>query len=150
MKKMSKTRKRLTFAFVVAAALLLVTVYAFADTVQPGSENDPVVTQSYVDAKIQALKDSQGSGSVGFQTKELTAGQKLIGKEGTQIILRSGDAKVIGNAANGISDITIGKDVMNGAAVSTNHLLLIPRDDGRGITAVSDIWVMVSGGYTVQ
>lgn len=148
MNGMSKKRKRLVLACAVAAVLLLAMGRAFADTSQPGSENDPVVTQSYVDSKIQELKDSQAS--AGFQTKELTAGQKLIGKEGTEVILRSGEAKVIGNATNGISDITVGKDLMNGTNISTNHLMLIPRDDGRGITAVSDTWVMVSGGFVIQ
>jgi len=41
-------------------------------------------------------------------------------------------------------------DLMTGSQVVTNHLLLVPRNDGRGITAVTDIWVMVRGTYTVQ
>mgnify|MGYP006920928333 FL=1 len=81
---------------------------------------------------------------------QLTAGQKLIGSEGTEIILRSGEATAIDNGANGVSDITAGADLMTGTQVAVSHLLLVPRSDGRGITAITDIWVMVRGDYEIN
>ena len=104
----------------------------------PGSETDPVVTKSYVDSKVS------------YTPVRLDAGQKLIGDEGTEVILRSGEATAIDNGANGISDITAGKDLMTGYTVAANHLLLIPRKDGRGIAVSTEAWVMVRGNYTVQ
>lgn len=104
----------------------------------PGSEDDPVVSKSYVDAKTS------------FSPIELKEGQKLIGGEGAEIILRSGEATAIGNGENGVSDLTAGADLMTGDQVGLNHMLLAPRDDGRGITALTEAWVMVRGDYTVQ
>ena len=104
----------------------------------PGSETDPVVTKSYVDSKVS------------YQPVRLEAGQKLIGDEGTEVILRSGEATAIDNGANGVSDITAGSDLMTGNRVAANHLLLIPRKDGRGIAVSTEAWVMIRGNYTIQ
>ena len=104
----------------------------------PGSEEDPVVTKSYVDAKT------------GYLALKMEAGQTLIGAEGTELILRSGEATAIDNGANGVSDMTGGADLMTGNKVLLNHLLLIPRSDGRGIAVSTEAWVMVRGNYTIQ
>lgn len=143
-------QKRWMIAAALMVGLLCMAVYAFADAGTPGSETDPVVTKSYVDAKIAELSGGSSGGGQTFTAKQLLAGQKMIGKEGTQIILRSGEATAIGNASNGVSDLTSGQDLMTGAPLSPNHLLLIPREDSRGIAATTEIWVMVSGGYTIQ
>ncbi|MBE6034225.1 MAG: hypothetical protein E7222_05935 [Clostridiales bacterium] len=131
-------KKSIIVSIVTILVMVLGISIVMAATDQPGSESDPVVTKSYVDSKTS------------FSPISLTAGQKLIGGEGTEIILRSGEATAIDNGANGISDLTVGMDLMTGSQVVTNHLLLVPRNDGRGITAVTDIWVMVRGTYTVQ
>ena len=133
-------RKR-TFIMAIIAALVLGMLcgYAvFGASDGPGTDSDPLVSKSYVDTKLT------------YTPIQLTAGQKLIGKEGTEIILRSGEATAIDNGANGISDITAGTDLMTGKQVALNHLLLVPRDDGRGITAVTDIWVMIRGDYEIN
>lgn len=143
-------QKRWIITAALLISLLCMGAYVFADAGTPGSETDPVVTKSYVDAKIAELSGGTSGGSPTFTAKQLLAGQKMIGKEGTQIILRSGEATAIGNASNGVSDLTSGQDLMTGAPLSANHLLLIPREDSRGIAATTEIWVMVSGGYTIQ
>ena len=130
-------KRSLIVALVVTVVLGMTLSFAAFATGTPGTENDPLVTKSYVDAKAT------------YTPIQLTMGQKLIGDEGTEIILRSGIATAIDNGANGVSDITAGVDLMTGYDVGLNHLLLIPRNDGRGITAVTDIWVMVRGNYTI-
>ena len=146
--------KKILALFTVIALILGLTIVAGAAAGSPGSENDPVVTKSYVDAQIAQIKSSSSTSSTGasntFKAVEVKAGQKLIGVEGTEIILRSGEAKAIDNGANGVSDLTGGKDLMMGYWVFPNHLLMTPRDDGRGISATTDIWVMVRGGYTLK
>lgn len=124
----------------IAALLVLVVgaTMALAGSDEPGSEGDPVVTKSYVDSKTA------------YTPISLTAGQRLIGGEGCEIILRSGEASAIGNSNNGVSDVTAGMDLMTGAVVGQNHLMLVPRNDGRGIYAITDIWVMIRGEYTIQ
>ena len=127
---------------IIALFLISVTVTVFAASDAPGSESDPVVTKSYVDQKI--------SGFAAFAPLELKEGQSLVGQEGTEIILRSGEATAIGGVENGIADLTGGADLLSGATINMNHLLLIPRSDGRGITANTDIWVMIKGGYSID
>lgn len=136
---------------VTAAAVLLVlvslTTQIGAQSFAPGSEGDPVITKSYVDSQIAQLKT--GSGST-YQAVQLTAGQRLLGDEGTELILRSGEATIIANGENGVSDVTEGMDLMTGHQVAQNHFLLIPRSDGRGISATTEVWIMIRGTYSIQ
>ncbi|MDR2295505.1 MAG: hypothetical protein LBD95_01790 [Clostridiales Family XIII bacterium] len=141
--KVKVYRKRAA-AILFAALLCVATAAAVrAASAAPGSEEDPVVTKSYVDKRIAEL------GGV-FVPVEIAAGQQLIGGAGAEIILRSGEAAIISNESNGVSDLTGGLDLMTGAPVQPNHLLLVPRADGRGLTARGDVWVMVRGPYTIQ
>lgn len=141
--------KRVAAALVIVVSIFTLTVAASAAVAAPGSEEDPVVTKSYVDSQIAQIK-SGGVSTESYKAVQLAAGQKLIGKEGTEVILRSGEAAAIDNGANGVSDITGAMDLMTGQSVAQNHLLLIPRSDGRGIQAITEIWVMVRGTYKVQ
>jgi hypothetical protein len=142
--------KRVVAGLVIIIFVFAVTVAAAAAADTPGSEGDPVVTKSYVDTQIAQLKSSGGAVSDSYKAVQLTAGQKLIGNEGTEVILRSGEATAIDNGSNGVSDVTGAKDLMTGQSVMQNHLLLIPRSDGRGIQAITEVWVMVRGSYTIQ
>ncbi len=88
-----------------------------------------------------------------FVALELTADQKLMTGESAEIILRGGKAKAIGGEGGGLSDITsgTGADVNTNQDVPLNHLLLVSRDDGRGIKIVSKkAWVLVKGPYTIE
>lgn len=147
---------------------MMFSLIATASSNSLGTEQDPVVTVSYVESKINELKayideklSNNGSLSEAGQTQEpqaaatyevisLQSNQSLIGKDSTEIILRSGTATAIDNGVNGISDLTDGKDLISGDEIESNHLLIVPRDDGRGILATSEVWVMVKGGYEIK
>ncbi len=134
---------------IVVAMVVLFASWVFAsDSGGPGSSGDPVVTKSYVDSKIAAIKNS--SGSAAFEAVFVEAGKKLIGGSGTELILRSGSASAIDNGADGLSDLTGAKDLRQGDLIEKNHLILVPRDDGRGILAKSDIWIMVKGSGSIK
>ncbi len=111
---------------------------AFGGESTPGTSDDPLVSKSYVDSRTT------------YTVVHMQANQKLIGGAGAEIILRSGEATAIGNGSNGVSDMTEGKDLMTTDKVGTNHLLLVPRDDGRGIQVWTESYVMVRGSYSVQ
>lgn len=143
-------KKIVTGLAIVIAVFGLTAAAAAAATSTPGSEEDPVVTKSYVDSQIAQIKGGSAGSTSTYQPVRLTPGQKMIGGEGTEIILRSGEATAIDNGANGVSDVTGAKDLMTGQTVSLNHLLLIPRNDGRGILAGTEAYVMVRGTYTLQ
>ena len=131
-------RKRLILLIAIAT-LFGIGISAWAADTGPGSESDPVVSKSYVDSKLS------------YSPLQLFEGQRLIGGEGAEIIMRSGEAEAIdSNGENGVSDLTAGKDLMTGDSVGLNHLLVVPRSDGRGIKALTEVWVMIRGDYSVQ
>ena len=99
----------------------------------------------------QALAHVPGPRYVGqvtpFTTLNPQAGQSIIFNEGAEFILRGGSASAI-TGANGIPDVTAGEDVLNGDTIGLNHLMMIPRSDGRGVAFHTDSWIMVRGGFT--
>lgn len=174
---MKISRRKSVLAVVVIIIITLSAAVAVL-AAQPGSVEDPLVTRSYLDERINQLmtlitgtnpssqpsntnvdKDaivkevlasvSQQAGSA-YVPVNVQNGLTVIGREGTEIILRSGTAVAYSAAANGLVDITDGSELLNGATVTANHLLLVPRGDGRGVKATSDVWLMVKGGYEVR
>ncbi|WP_410512623.1 hypothetical protein PaeBR_22105 [Paenibacillus sp. BR2-3] len=154
-----------------AGSILNVTADGASVGTQPGTADDPVVTKSYVDQQIQkALGGSvttpsataapapqtPGTGSSDSDAVvivDVKPGQTLIASAGAEFIVRTGKAIIYSTDSNGVADLTDGKDLSNGQAVPTNHLLSYPRD-GRGIAVqnglTSGLVVMVRGGYTLQ
>ena len=111
---------------------------AGAATTDPGSDADPLVSKSYVDQYTQ------------LQVVQLKAGQTLTAEAGAEIILRAGQATAVETGGAGLSDVTGASDLRNGDKVPANHLLIVPRTDGRGIAAQTDCWVVVRGVFTVK
>ena len=152
--------KRTTAALGIALALAA-TGMAYSE---PGTESDPLISLSYLEEKLDELKDYIDSkvASNGEQIPsnpsdnslvvvELFNGQMLIGDAGSEFILRSGSATAITSPSGGLSDVTAGTDITEGKPIPANHLLIIPRSDGRGIFVTKNsTFVMVRGGYTIR
>lgn len=164
----------------IILGILVVGTSVYAAKGDPGSSNDPLVTKSYVDNKIAEVSGSASSsdlskleskiqaqtqmidvltqeinnlkeqGSSSYEVVTVPAGQSIIGKQGTEIIVRSGNGQVLASAGGGLQDMTEGKDLLAGSSVPKYHLVIIPREDGRGIYAEKDLIVMVRGGYNIQ
>jgi hypothetical protein len=182
----------------ISASILLVHTVSGID-LEPGSEEDPLVTKSYVDnefktyqaqinSKINLLKsefrksgddeddkninllknqlielESQIIGLknlvekqekyIKFEVVEIEAGQSIILSDSSEIILRAGKALAIaGEKGDGLADITTDSEKNNlvtGDIVPLNHLLLVSRNDNRGIKAITKIWVLVKGDYNI-
>ena len=99
------------------------------------------------------LIESVNNEQLNFKAIELKLGEQLIAGESTEFILRGGKSKAIASKAGGLSDITAGNglDIMTGADVPLNHLILVSRNDGRGIKVTSDkAWILVKGKYTLK
>lgn len=169
-------KKRIICIALVLSALVGATLYA-----QPGDTNDPLVSKSYVDARVNDVLQLLGKGTtetpvmpqqtdVDEITKQVLAqleyiinndsatftpvnvkkGQVLYGGEGCEVILRSGTCEVRISGDNGITNLTKGFDMLNGAKVEANNLLLIPRNDGRGFFVTSDeAWFLIKGEYII-
>ncbi|MCQ2432459.1 MAG: hypothetical protein MJ175_07640 [Clostridia bacterium] len=105
------------------------------------AESKPAETTPAAPAEAPAV-------SMDYEVLCLKKGQTLTGS--CELILRSGKAEAVCPGANGIADLTVGTDIADKAEISLNHLLLIPRDDGRGLTVLSgEAYVMVRGTYHI-
>ncbi|MBO8164270.1 MAG: hypothetical protein H0Z34_11215 [Brevibacillus sp.] len=127
----------------------------------PGSADDPIVTKSYVDEKIQQAlagvqpqqpQQVQSPQDGGLVVEELTPGETLYGFAGTEFIVRTGRVVAVpGQNGDGLTDLTAGADLQGGTLVELNHLLLIPRSDSRGLRLAPDYngkaYVIVRGKY---
>ncbi len=114
---------------------------------------DPLITESYLkNVFMKEVKDyiDADKVSTSFAVVTVPKNKKMIGAAGSEIILRGGTAEVIASELGGLSDVTFAGDLVDGASVPANHLLIIPRDDGRGFKAITDVIVMVKGGYEIK
>lgn len=159
--KNSKFKK--TILVLGVASIILGSRIVFSE---PGSEKDPLVSLSYLEKRIDQLKyyiDEKLSAvgennnlSNSFEVVQILAGQSIIGKDGTEIILRGGTgngpgrAKIVALGKDGLSDLTVGKDLKKDEEVPINHLLIVPRGDGRGVYAINDSVFLVKGGYEIR
>lgn len=165
MKRLRKKIKSPLFsAAIITLSLITVGQVVYASTKEPGSNEDPLVTMSYVELKLNQLKDyidqkslpsSQPQPNIPaenstYEVVELKGGQTLIADGGTELILRSGEATSIISPSGGLSDVTGAKDLVKDEKVPANHLIIIPRDDGRGVRALADCFLLVRGGYTIN
>jgi hypothetical protein len=139
----------------------------------PGDNNDPIVVLSYLNLRFNELVEKYGlnkiaehektitelneklknvgtgTGDSALEVVEIKTGESLIAGAGTEIILRSGKVNAIASSLGGLSDVTKAGDIKHGVAVESNHLLIIPRNDGRGVLAVTDAILLVRGEYKV-
>lgn len=156
-------RRKIMIIVATVVVMALGAAVIIAATAEPGSSSDPVVTKSYVDQAVaNALSGNGSTGASGgtsayasassseFEVISVSAGKKVIAKSAAEMVLRSGTALAIGNESNGISDMTDGTDLSTNTSIKKNHLILIPRADGRGIKATSDCYIMVRGDYSIQ
>lgn len=176
MKKNGKVRiAGLCFAL---AATLILSALTLASLAYDGT-NDPLISYTYLKANVldklselsdritgnggelaalrqelAALKSQQnGQAASGYEVVYARRGQVVRATVASDFMLRSGEAYALVPADSGgsISDYTDGTDLLNGNLVPLNHMLLIPRGDGRGLVILSDeAYIMVRGGYTVE
>ncbi len=155
----------------------LILIFAFTTVIfaSPGDTNDPIVVLSYLNdrltslikeynlADIKDLKEqvsklsgnSSGTPNSSENTSsdlvvvEINAGERIIAGAGAELILRGGKATVVGSELGGLTNVTMGKDFVSGMEVVPNNLLIVPRDDGRGVYTDSHAIFMVRGTYEV-
>lgn len=148
--------KKSLIILIVAALCLALSLGVVAFAANAGSADDPIITKSYLDSVIADLKKSSGgSGSGGeyIVLEGLSTGTVVVGGASAEMILRTGSAKayIPSTAGGGLSDLTSGSNIANGKKISANHLLLFPRNDGRGLQVLeNNTYIMVKGDYLIQ
>lgn len=152
-------KKRVTRYILILVLLVLISQIVYASSNEPGSNEDPLVTLSYVEQRIEQMKFyidqniasvKSDEGNVNLEVVELKNGERLIAGQGTEIILRGGKALAIDSPLGGLSDITDARDIRKDEVVPSNHLLIVPRDDGRGVKAVTNCILMIKGSYKIE
>ena len=161
-------------AFVLGGLIFGLNNILEGSTANPGGPNDPLVTQSYVNMRFNQLEQLIAAGGGQVNTDAIVsqvladinaffgdnlnatyvpvfvpAGSILFAGEGTEIIPRSGTIRAHVPGPDGIVNVTIGQDMPHGAELTRNHLLIVPREDGRGMLAVTDAWFIVKGSYRI-
>lgn len=105
--------------------------------------DDTTKRMNFIDNTVRNLSD----GTL-YQVVKVDPGTRILASGTSEVILRSGTAKVIGNEyGEGISDLTEGREVKEGEYIQKDHLLLIPRGDGRGIETESVCYIIYKGLY---
>ncbi len=172
-------RKMLIFAIALGAVLIF-SVIAYAVSSAYDSATDPLIAQSYLNArldaqaseyqaKIDALTariealEAEDNGSTGgetvavgakFEAVTLAKGDVIYPASGQiELILRSGGAVTVTPEGTGtIANLTNGAELTDGKSLVRNHLIFVPAADGRGIKIVSSSGaeILIRGEYTVE
>ncbi|MBQ4629489.1 MAG: hypothetical protein IJB70_00665 [Clostridia bacterium] len=163
--------KKMSFKKTLVASFCALAMCLPAGSADPGSVDDPLITKSYVDSilmpQVKSYVDTQianvdfgsgsqdvqipvASGSTVYNIVNVSKDQTIIGGKSCQMILRMGSGKIVATSKGGVCDVTAGADLQNGTAAPSNHLLIIPLDDGRGIKMSTDGIIMISGSYSVS
>lgn len=182
MKTGKNKRKKYSWRMRAAGILLLSVCLGASMTMalaaDAGSEDDPLVTLSYlngtflnqilkqIDQKI-AAQNGQNTNSSGFQPQPsdensnsqdagaftvvtLSDKQVLTGKIGCEVMLRIGSAICVSDSTPGLIDETSGVILENSNALVRNHLYMMTID-GRGVRATAEtVKLMVRGGYQIS
>lgn len=158
------TGKKIIASILCAAAFCMPALAA-----DPGSSDDPLITlsyvndvlipqmKSYVDASVSSVSSGSSETVVtatgtasAYNVVNVSKGQTVIGGKSCQMIMRMGEGTIVATSKGGVADVTLGSDLADGTAAPSNHLLIVPLDDGRGIEMKTDGILMISGSYSVQ
>ncbi len=145
--------KKSTTVILVAVALLMGIAVGFGVHGATQDDSTVLVSLDYIENVLKPWVKEQTNGSdSAFEVVYLTKGQRLYSEGSMELLVRSGAANAVAPTANqGLSDMTVGGEILNGKKVPINHLVLVPRGDGRGIIITSsESYVMVRGPYSVE
>ncbi|QEK11445.1 hypothetical protein FQB35_03135 [Crassaminicella thermophila] len=160
-------KKKSFMILIISTVVISFSYIVMAISAEPGSEEDPLVTKSYVEKRNQQLKfyieesiknlqerlgqgDNEENTTNGYEVINVAKGNRLVLGKSAEVILRAGKATVIQSQSGGLADVTIGRDLKQDENFPANHLLIVPRDDGRGAIAVTDCIFMVKGSYHIE
>jgi len=168
---------RLIMIVLAAVFLLGIAVLAVDAATSAGTEEDPLVTLSYIndvfteyvtelfrkdlgekeeslrtalEERVSALESAGAqAGASSYKVETLTAGQTLICQRGTELMLRIGEAVVTADDTPGLVDTSTAGNLNDGEAMTRNHLYMVTIN-GHGVRASDTVKIVVRGEYTIS
>lgn len=129
---------------IIAGTFRAGTVYG-AGTSKPGSAGDPLVTLSYLEKRLG--NNNSGGTTSGYAKVSISKNKTLFLKEGSEAVLYSGSATVIGR--NGLINLSSGELFKTNFTVVKYQIFLSP-DNNSGLKANANTTVFVKGDYTIK
>ena len=127
-------------ATLIACMLFGGGVYVGAASNGAGSQNDPVVSLSYLEYRLEQLGSTGNTGetgtaassklATGYKKTELSRGERFMPGEGGIIVLYSGKCTVVGN----VIDLSSAKALGESGSVPAYSQILVP-DNASGVVA---------------
>ena len=172
-------KKTVRIVLIVLAAALVLSVAALAvnAAASAGSEDDPLVTLSYIndvflpyvtdlfrkdleeketnlrealEERVSALESAGlGGGGTRSVVETLEKGQTLICQRGAELMLRIGRATVKAGSTPGLVDTATTGNLNDGEELAVNHLYMVTIND-HGIRAEETVKILVRGEYTIS
>ncbi len=162
---MKKTRLTALLCGVLCVSAL---IFAAA-SVTASTDTDPLITLSYLEkvafpkfkddvlASVPKPEPAQPTAtqnvSASYSVIEVLKDQTVLAGSVCEIIVRPGSSAVCVSPFEdqGIADITLGSEILNGTEIPINSYCIIPRgNDGRGIKILSEkAYIMIRGDYTI-
>ncbi len=170
--------KKLKIAAVFLCVCFLFTA-AYAANANPGGQDDPLVTLSYLNGtytqQVKSMVDqtvnerkaemeqslrnvlagnggttAPTAGNGVFTVVTLTQGQSLVGDVGCEVMLRVGAASCGSEDSVGLIDTTAGSVLGNGQALAANHLYMVTISTRRVTATAPTVKVLARGPYSIQ
>ncbi len=173
-------KKTIRIVLITLAAALLLGVAALAVNAasSAGTEDDPLVTLSYIndvfvpyvtdlfrkdleetetvlqealEGRVSALEGAGvgGAGGSEYVVETLEAGQTLVCQRGAELMLRIGRASVTAANVPGLVDTATTGNLNDGEELAVNHLYLVTIN-GHGVRALETVKILVRGDYTIS
>ena len=116
---------------------------AGAASSEPGSSGDPLITKSYLEARIKDVNQ----GSLGaYEKVTVNKGKTVTVSTGGELLLYSGSGKVTGKS--GLLNLSTGQIFKSGnTAVKYNPYLVVEKG---GMKALSSSVVYIKGAYSIK
>ena len=166
-----KNKKMVLFVSIVLAACLITGIAVYAAT-SLGTQDDPLITLSYLTDSLRpqlmseveqevnaaakeletsfnnAIANAGGASTDTYKVITLTNGQTLTGDIGCEIMLREGSATAYTPSSTVLSDASGGTGLNGGSVLTANHLYLV-GEKGDGIAATSGVKLLVRGTFSI-
>ena len=114
-----------------------------------GSQNDPVVSLSYLEYRLGQLEGKTGNTGTdttpvqkNFEKKTIERGERLLPGEGGVIVLYSGACTAVGK---GLVDLTGGTVISESTAIPAYSEMLVPSGDSGVVASETTVLFVIYG-----